>query len=239
VSFDNFAHNYPEIINNVARLSGETYESIIGLRMAVLHEETGARFCETPGLTILDFGCGTGITEVYLRELFPQAVISGVDSSAESILLAQNQELEGVSFIHSDSARLPFGDNSFDLVYTNGTLHHIPPGERCSALTELGRVLKPAGTLCIFENNPYNPLTVRSMRQNPFDQGLQAVRPGEIRLAATHSGLVPIRERYYFFFPRKLRWLRFLEKYFKRVPIGAQYLYILKRTVKTEEHRTQ
>jgi len=231
MSFDNFAHKYPEIINSVSRLSGETYESIIELRMAVLRDEMGPRFCAARGLAILDFGCGTGTTEIYLRRLFPHAVVTGVDSSAESIRLARQQQLEAVTFIHTDTARLPFSDSTFDLIYTNGTMHHIPAGERPTVLAELARILKPAGALCIFENNPFNPLTVRSMRQNPFDTGLQAVKPAEIRQAATGCGLSAFSLRYYFFFPRMLGWLRFLEGYLKRVPLGAQYLYRLQRTV--------
>jgi ubiquinone/menaquinone biosynthesis C-methylase UbiE len=231
MSFDNFAHNYPEIINNVSRLSGETYESIIMLRMAVLRDEMAKHFCDSPVLNILDFGCGTGATERYLRMLFPHANIYGVDSSAESIRLAGQQHLEAVTFIHTDAPRLPFADESFDLIYTNGTMHHIPAKEHPTVLAELGRILKPAGSLCIFENNPCNPLTVRSMRLNPFDKGLQAVRPGEIMLAATGCGVVPFSLRYYFFFPRKLKWLRFFERYLKRIPLGAQYAMRLKRAV--------
>jgi ubiquinone/menaquinone biosynthesis C-methylase UbiE len=230
MSFDNFAHKYPEIINTVSRLSGETYESIIELRMAVLHDHMGADYCITPGLSILDFGCGTGTTEMYLRNLFPGAVITGVDASAESIRIAVEQQLEHITFIHSDTARLPFADGSFDLIYTNGTMHHIPAEEHPVVLAELGRILKPAGMLCIFENNPFNPLTTRSMRQNPFDEGLQAVKPGEIMHAAANCGLLPFPPRYYFFFPRMLKCLRPFERYLKRVPLGAQYLYCLQRT---------
>lgn len=230
MSFDNYAHNYTEIINSVSRLSGETYESIIELRMAVLHDEIDGRYCNAPGLSVLDFGCGTGTTEIYLRRLFPLAVITGADASAESIRIAIGQQLEQVTFIHTVAARLPFADGSFDLIYTNGTLHHIPPGERPAVLAELGRILRPAGTICIFENNPLNPLTVRSMRQNPFDEGLRAVKPGEITLTAANCGLLPLRPRYYFFFPRILKWLRPLERYLKRVPLGAQYLLCLQRT---------
>jgi ubiquinone/menaquinone biosynthesis C-methylase UbiE len=235
MSFDNYAHNYSDIINSVSRLSGETYESIIKLRMAVLRDEMGAHY-DLPYLNILDFGCGTGITEVYLRQHFPHATITGVDSSAESIRLACQQEIKAVTFIHSVAAILPFADECFDLIYTNGTIHHIPAEKRPSVLADLQRILKPAGTLCIFENNPYNPLTVRSMRQNPFDKGLQAVKPDEIKLAGTQCGLVPSPQRYYFFFPRSLNWLRPLERYLKRVPLGAQYVMRLKRATNPQEH---
>jgi ubiquinone/menaquinone biosynthesis C-methylase UbiE len=230
MSFDNFAHDYSDIINSVSRLSGETYESIIQLRMDVLRDELGMQHCNSPGLKILDFGCGTGTTEIYLRLLFPQAEITGLDASAESIRIAGQHDLKAVSFVHSNSTRVPFVDGHFDLIYTNGTFHHIPAEERPAVLAELARILKPSGMICIFENNPVNPLTVRSMRHNPFDDGLRAVKPDEIRVASEGTGLITSSERYYFFFPRLLSRLRFLEGYLKNVPLGAQYLLRLQRT---------
>jgi len=235
MSFDKYAHTYPEIINSVSRLSGETYESIIRLRMDVLLDEVGVLFCATAGLTVLDFGCGTGATGIYLQGLFPQAAITGVDASAESIRVAVQRQLERTTFLHSDTARLPFADATFDLIYTNGTMHHIPADDRRMALSELGRILKPAGMLCIFENNPRNPLTVRSMRQNPFDEGLQAVGPAELTRLAAQCGLSPLRPRYYFFFPRMLKRLRPFERHLKRFPFGAQYLLRLERDASSEE----
>jgi len=83
--------------------------------------------------------------------------------------------------------------------------------------------------ICIFENNPANPLTVRSMRQNPFDEGLRAVKPDEIKVASEGTGLIALAERYYFFFPRLLGRLRFLEGFLRNIPLGAQYLLRLQR----------
>ena len=229
MSFDQYANDYREIINRVSRLSGETYESIITLRMAVLQDELGEQHCGTRGLVILDFGCGTGITEQYLLEMFPDGTITGIDTSAESIRLAEQQGLKGVSYIHCDSPHLPCPDRSFDLIYTNGTMHHIPAADRKNCLAELNRVLKPGGTLCIFENNPRNPLTVRSMRQNPFDADLEAVKPEELLQLAAIVGLESLGVRYYFFFPRLLKFLRAMECRLKRIPLGAQYLLRLRR----------
>jgi SAM-dependent methyltransferase len=227
MSFDQYAHDYREIINRVSRLSGETYESIIALRLAVLRDELGMA---PPPAAILDFGCGTGVTERYLRELFPDSQITGIDASAESIRLATEQGLPRTTFIHFDRPHLPCPDRSFDLIYTNGTMHHIPAAERGAVMAELARLLKPGGSLCIFENNPRNPLTVRSMRQNPFDAGLEAVGAQELLPQAAAAGLAPTVVRYYFFFPRLLQGLRRFEPMLKRVPLGAQYLLRLVRT---------
>src|SRR6185295_13242807 len=46
-------------------------------------------------------------------------------------------------FVHHDAESLPFDDDSFDLVYSNGVLHHTPNTAR--AVAEIRRVLKPGG----------------------------------------------------------------------------------------------
>lgn len=226
MSFDQYAGDYREIINRVSRLSGETYESIISLRMAVLQEELGTA---PPPAAVLDFGCGTGVTERFLGERFPHSHITGIDASAESIRLATELGLPRTTFMYCDRPQLPCPDRSFDLIYTNGTMHHIPAGQRGAVLAELARLLTPGGSLCIFENNPRNPLTVRSMRQNPFDAGLEAVSAEELLQLSAAAGLEPAGVRYYFFFPRLLRCLRRFEPLLKRVPLGAQYLLRLVR----------
>jgi ubiquinone/menaquinone biosynthesis C-methylase UbiE len=53
-----------------------------------------------------------------------------------------------VAFIRSDLKKLPFCDNSFDLIFCLGVLHHIDKME--DALTEFWRVLKPSGKLLLW-----------------------------------------------------------------------------------------
>lgn len=54
----------------------------------------------------------------------------------------QKRGLDGI-FLQGDAERLPFNDNSFDMVYSNGVLHHIPNMHR--VVQEIFRVLKPNG----------------------------------------------------------------------------------------------
>ena len=55
----------------------------------------------------------------------------------------------------ADAERLPFRDESFDLVIHNQTLHHFPRRDR--VLREIRRVLKSRGKLCSIETNGWNP----------------------------------------------------------------------------------
>jgi SAM-dependent methyltransferase len=218
--FDQYASDYKAIIDRNAAVTGETFEYFIELRVGLL---AGAIARVATPRRILDFGCGIGATEKVLRERFPAAIIDGVDASAESIKAAEATGLRDVTFHFSESDRLPFGDASFDLVYSNGTFHHIDHGKHAAVFAELRRVLRPGGHLFVFENNPLNPLMVRGMRNNPFDAGTKMLFPWYLRRVVRGAGLFARAPKYYVFYPKQLKALRWSERYLRSVPVGAQY----------------
>ncbi len=220
--FDQYVESYKEIIDRGAALTGETFEYFIGLRVGLLARELEAAGARAPE-TILDFGCGIGATEKVLRERFPAAAIHGVDASEESLKAARALALRDVTFHLSGSDRLPFADGSFDLIYSNGTFHHIDHGKHAAVFAELRRVLRPDGHLFVFENNPLNPLMVRGMRQNPFDAGTKMLFPWYLRRLVRAADLRARAPRYYVFYPKQLKRLRWSEKYLRSLPVGAQY----------------
>jgi SAM-dependent methyltransferase len=223
VDFDDYVDDYRDIINRVSSISGEQFEFFIQLRLGLMKSRLGEPAADAAAVRILDFGCGTGSTETYLKEFFPNAVIFGVDASAESIRAAQGIKLDGVAFVHSDALELPFPDDSFDLIYSNGTYHHIEPNDHERILFEMSRVCRPGGSLFIFENNPKNPLMMRAMQNNPFDKDATVVPPARLRKQTQTAGFLNREICYYFFFPKFLRRLRPLEKWLGWLPFGAQY----------------
>jgi len=220
--FDKYVESYRDIINRGAAITGETFEYFIALRIRLLAEELSAAG-EVPPRRILDFGCGIGTTERHLRERFPEAALDGIDDSAESIKAATRLEIPGATFHHSASGTLPFEDQTFDAIYSNGTFHHIPFGRHASLFRELNRVLKSQGHLFVFENNPLNPLMVREMRLNPFDAGTKMLFPWYLRRSIRDAGIKVNALRYYVFYPKQLKALRWSERYLRGLPIGAQY----------------
>jgi ubiquinone/menaquinone biosynthesis C-methylase UbiE len=220
--FDQYVRDYKEIIDRGAALTGESFEYFIELRVDLLAREIEAAGAPTP-LRILDFGCGIGATEKVLRDRFPGARIEGVDSSAESLRAAEAIGLRDVKFHFAEGESLPFPDASFDLIYSNGTFHHIDHGKHGAVFAELQRVLRSGGHLFVFENNPLNPLMVRGMRQNPFDAGTKMLFPWYLRKVVRRAALRARAPRYYVFYPKQLKRLRWSEKYLRSVPIGAQY----------------
>ena len=60
------------------------------------------------------------------------------------------------TFRIADAERLDFPDNSFDLVYSHGVLHHTP--DTAAAVREIHRVLRPGGQamVMLYHRNSYN-----------------------------------------------------------------------------------
>jgi malonyl-CoA O-methyltransferase len=89
---------------------------------------------------ILDLGTGTGEAALFLAREFPRGRVRGVDISEEMIRAAQAKvglDPEGrIAFRVADAAKLPYDEESFDLVV--GV--NMPP-----FFAEIGRVLRPAG----------------------------------------------------------------------------------------------
>lgn len=98
----------------------------------------------------LDAGCGRGL---YMRELAASArLATGVDQSVDN--LRRLGDMNGPRrLVAAQLQRLPYRDNSFDLVLCIEVLTHIPPDEQHDALSELFRVLRPGGALLISVHN--------------------------------------------------------------------------------------
>jgi ubiquinone/menaquinone biosynthesis C-methylase UbiE len=222
--FGSFAQKYPDVINLTSGISGEKYEFFIHYRVSIMKQRLARSGRGCSGiLRILDFGCGIGATVGVLEENFPQAAILGIDSSEPSIGEACRQRLPRSGFVCATGEALPLGSASIDLVYSNGVIHHTPPEQRLPVLNELFRVLKPKGQIFIFENNPANPLMMRAMSKSPLDADTQVIRPRELSRLAEDCGFRILQNAYYFLFPRCLRFLRWSEPVFERLPLGAQY----------------
>ena len=96
------------------------------------------------GRSVLEVGCGAGVDLARFAQ--GGAKVTGVDLAASAIGLAranfEQQRLSG-TFQVADGERLPFPDNTFDLVYAHGVVQYTADPQRL--VEECGRVLKPGG----------------------------------------------------------------------------------------------
>src|SRR4029077_14329966 len=113
------------------------------------------------GRTVLEVGCGAGVD--LARFARGGATVAGVDLAASAIDLARaNFEQQGLQgrFEIADGERLPFADNSFDLVYAHGVVQYTANPRRL--VEECRRVLKPGGDAIFQVHNRLSGLYVLS-----------------------------------------------------------------------------
>lgn len=107
----------------------------------------------TPGMNVLEIGCGTGY---YTKELEKTgAKITAIDISPDLLEVAKsNVKSDHVIFMIDNAYHMSLGDETFDTVVGISVLHHL---EIEKALKEIYRVLKPGGTIRFSEPNMLNP----------------------------------------------------------------------------------
>jgi ubiquinone/menaquinone biosynthesis C-methylase UbiE len=102
-------------------------------------------YADSSGLDVLDVGSGQGIDVFEYASRGARPV--GIDLTPRHVELARLHLAatgQPATFVEGDAENMPFPSESFDLVSSNGVLHHTPNME--AALAECMRVLRPGGT---------------------------------------------------------------------------------------------
>lgn len=103
---------------------------------------------------ILDIGCGTGSLAIVLKKLNPSAQIVGVDADPKILKIAERKAKKDhldIEFINAPAEKLPFSKNTFDIVVSTLTFHHMPKEAKVEAAKEIKRILKPGGEFLILD----------------------------------------------------------------------------------------
>ena len=99
------------------------------------------------GQKVLDFGCGIGSNS----KLFHSDDYIGVEVDESRIISSRikypNKRFEQISFISTEDDRIPFENDSFDLVFISLCLHHIDSATCKLLLKEFSRVLNHNGRI--------------------------------------------------------------------------------------------
>jgi len=207
------------------RLSGEDRHYFIEGRLRELCALLGPGFRPR---RILDFGCGTGETCVHLGSRFPDAEVTGIDATPEAVEHARRTHA-GMRLRFEHLAEFE-ARGDYDLCYSNGVFHHIPPADREAAVRLVHRALVRGGHFALSENNPWNPGTRWVMHRIPFDRDAIPLSSLQARSLLRRAGFERCAApRFLFLFPRALAPLRRIERWFVRLPLGAQYLLLATR----------
>jgi trans-aconitate methyltransferase len=170
---------------------------------------------------IVDFGCGLGHSAPHIVAAFPGATVLGVDTSVRSIDSARRRYGSDRIAFTADAAAVP--GQSIELVYSNGTFHHIEPPERLDVVKTIRDCLRPGGLFALWENNPWNPGTRYVMKKIPFDRDAIPLSPREGKRLLAENGFEIVARDFAFYFPASLKFARGLEPLLIKAPLGAQY----------------
>jgi SAM-dependent methyltransferase len=151
----------------------------------------------------LDIGCGTGVfTELVLDTCAPATVVA-VDPSEAQINIARNKPVAQRAEFHvADAQKLPFPDDTFDVVASSLVINFIP--NRPRALAEMRRVGRPGGVVASYvwdfagERGPSSPLRYGFSQigaEPPASLGLEDTRIEALSSLFTGAGLTDVATR--------------------------------------------
>jgi SAM-dependent methyltransferase len=116
------------------------------LRLAV------AGLALTPGMRVLDAGCGTGEALAWLHDAVrPTGSVVGVDLSAAHVRAARAAVPDSVQVLQEDLLRTRLAERSFDLIWSVNTINHLR--DPAAGLNTLARLLRPGGRIAIGQSS--------------------------------------------------------------------------------------
>ncbi len=104
---------------------------------------------EGASLCLLDVGCGTGYTLLWLKERLRAREAFGIDASLHATRFWRLRGIDSAAI--ASAAALPFDSDSFDLVTCFDVIYQFAHEDARRALAEMQRVLRPGGLLLIRE----------------------------------------------------------------------------------------
>lgn len=216
--FDSYAVAYEEQHRSNIALTGEDPSYFSEYKIKLFSDLVSKNM-----YNIIDFGAGIGNSIPYFRKYLATVVVTCSDISQKSLDYASRRYPGPEQKLKICREGIPAADAFYDAVFSACVFHHIPHSEHEFWLRELLRVVRPGGTITIFEHNPFNPLTRRAVKTCPFDEKAVLVRPRQLEAAFRRAGWQPLKTRYHIFFPRFAAVLRRFEPSMAWLPLGAQY----------------
>jgi arsenite methyltransferase len=149
---------YPEELGNVPDAAVESFAG-------VANPWSMGRLAA--GERVLDLGSGAGTDSLIAAQMVgSQGCVIGIDMTPAMLAKARAAAAEigatNVEFVESEAEQLPFSDESFDVVISNGVIDLIP--DKDTVFAELYRVLAPGGRIQIADVTIQNPVSAEGRR---------------------------------------------------------------------------
>ena len=205
--------SFPRFFQNIDYYSEYKVNKIFNLRK------------KTKTKTILDFGCGVGLSLKFFQKYFPDVILWGYDSSSLSLKRIINDK----NSINLTDSIESIPKNYFDVVFIANTFHHINEIEHEKTLNLLKSLVKPDGLIYIFEHNSLNPVTKIIFSRSDLDKNAKMVPIKRFYELANSCEMKVVLKKYTLFFPQQLSFLKNLEKFISWVPLGTQYLIVMQK----------
>jgi SAM-dependent methyltransferase len=120
------------------------------------------------GEDVLDLGSGAGTDSLVAAQMVgPRGSVKGIDMTPEMLAKArasaESMGLSDIEFLEGDAERLPFADETFDVVISNGVIDLVP--DKDAVFAEIFRVLKPGGRIQIADVTIQVPVSEEGKRK--------------------------------------------------------------------------
>ena len=120
------------------------------------------------GEVVLDVGSGAGTDSLVAAQMVgPEGRVTGIDMTPEMLAKARAAAVEmgatNVEFIEGEAERLPFEDERFDVVISNGVIDLAP--DKDAVFSEVHRVLRPGGRIQIADVTIQSPVSEEGRRK--------------------------------------------------------------------------
>ena len=104
--------------------------------------------------TVLDLGSGTGYLAIEIAGKAPGLQVCGIDLSRRMVKIARShaRSVDNAQFVFGNAAKLPFKDNSIDLIVSTGASHHWKTPRL--VFEECYRIVKPGQEAWIYDGCP-------------------------------------------------------------------------------------
>jgi SAM-dependent methyltransferase len=121
----------------------------------------------SPGERVLDLGSGAGTDSLVAAQMVgEEGHVTGIDMTAAMLekarAAADEMGMTNVEFVAGEAEQLPFPDESFDVVISNGVIDLIP--DKDAVFSELHRVLVPGGRIQVADVTIQNPVSEEGRR---------------------------------------------------------------------------